>query len=47
VNAAQNLVCTDASAWFWEAVMHSDEGPWMAITIMERAPDASATVAAK
>lgn len=35
VNAAQNRVCTDASAWFWKAALHPQEGPWTALTVME------------
>ncbi len=27
---------TDVSAWFWHALLHEDEGPWMAVTVMRR-----------
>jgi exosortase/archaeosortase family protein len=35
VDSTQSRTCTDASAWFWAAVMHPAEGPWLAITVME------------
>lgn len=35
MSAGQNRVCTDASAWFWQAVLHPADGPWLAITVME------------
>jgi hypothetical protein len=46
VNGGQTRVCTDASAWFWEAVFHPGEGPWTAVTVMERIPEGK-MVAAK
>ena len=35
MDSTQSRACTDASAWFWAAVMHPAEGPWLAITVME------------
>lgn len=45
VNAAQTRVCTDASAWFWGAMLHPDEGPWTAVTVLEPHDDLPATPA--
>lgn len=27
---------TDASAWFWQALLHPEQGPWTAITVVRR-----------
>jgi hypothetical protein len=47
VDADGTRVCTDASAWFWAAVLHPGEGPWMAVTVRERMPDSKVVVAAR
>lgn len=26
---------TDVSAWFWDALLHRERGPWLAITVIE------------
>lgn len=26
--------CTDASAWYWQALLYPDEGPWTAMTVI-------------
>lgn len=36
---------TDASAWYWSALLGRTKGPWWAITVAERAP-AAATASA-
>jgi hypothetical protein len=28
-------VWTDASAWYWDALLHPERGPWLAITVIE------------
>lgn len=38
-NASGTRVSTDASAWFWEAMLHPAEGPWTAVTVIEALPD--------
>jgi hypothetical protein len=30
---------TDASAWFWSAFLHPENGPWLATTVFARPPD--------
>ncbi|MCB1099079.1 MAG: hypothetical protein KDN22_26140 [Verrucomicrobiae bacterium] len=35
---------TDVSAWFWDATFHSEDGPWLAVTLFSsdfRSPDPS------
>lgn len=29
---------TDVSLWFWHASLHPDEGPWLAVTVLEEDP---------
>jgi exosortase/archaeosortase family protein len=38
-NVSETKTATDASAWFWQALAHSDEGPWTGITRIEFLPD--------
>jgi hypothetical protein len=26
------------SAWYWDALLHPGEGPWLAITVIEPVP---------
>lgn len=37
VSADGSRVWTDASAWFWDAVLHPERGPWLAVTVIEAA----------
>jgi exosortase/archaeosortase family protein len=30
--------CTDASAWYWQALLNPDQGPWTAITVIRPDP---------
>ena len=29
---------TDVSRWFWHASLHPDDGPWLAVTVLEEHP---------
>lgn len=46
-NASGSRICTDASAWFWQAMLHPAEGPWTAVTVMESLPADAPTLAAE
>jgi exosortase/archaeosortase family protein len=39
VNASESAAATDVSAWFWQAMANPDQGPWTAVTRIERLPD--------
>jgi exosortase/archaeosortase family protein len=36
VTSAHGASWHDISAWYWDATFHSDQGPWLAMTVIER-----------
>jgi hypothetical protein len=32
IRSAEGDLFTDVSAWYWQALRHPEEGPWLAIT---------------